>query len=84
MIPYKAETGLVVFSPSPYKKTAQLKAAGGNGMYITNMKVFAGKPEFTFNGISMEPNRTRPFRISAGSTIALSTPEYVYTCYLNR
>ncbi len=84
LIPYKAETGAVTFSPSPHKKTAYLKAAGGNGMYVTNARSFAGKEEFSFNGMSIEENRTKPYRISGGSTISLKTPEYLYTCYLNR
>lgn len=84
LIPYKAETGFVTFSPSPHKKTARLRAAGGNGMYVTNTKNFAGKDEFSFNGMSIEEGRTKPYRISGGSTISLKTPEYLYTCYLNR
>lgn len=84
LIPYKAETGFVTFSPSPHKKTAQLKAAGGHGMYVTNAKSFAGKDEFAFNGMAIEKDRKKPYRISGGSTIALKTSEYLYTCYLNR
>jgi len=84
LIPYKAETGFVTFSPSPHKKSAQLKAAGGNGMYVTNARSFAGKEEFSFNGMTIEEGRTKPYRISGGSTISLRTPEYLYTCYLNR
>lgn len=84
LIPYKAETGFVIFSPSPYKKKALLKAAGGNGMYVTNARSFAGKDEFSFNGMAIEEGRTKPYRISGGSTISLRTPEYLYTCYLNR
>lgn len=84
LIPYKAETGFVVFSPSPYKKTARLRAAGGNGIYVTNMKMFAGKGEISFNGMSIDAGRLKPYRISAGSTISLRTAEYTYTCYLNR
>lgn len=84
LIPYKAETGFVIFSPSPYKKKAQLKAAGGNGMYVMNTRAFAGKEEFSFNGMAIEQGRTKPYRISGGSTISLRTPEYLYTCYLNR
>lgn len=83
-IPYKAETGFVQFSPSPHKKTAQLRAAGGNGIYVTNMKSFAGKEEISFNGMTIENGRVKPYRISSGSTISLRTPEYTYTCYLNR
>lgn len=84
LIPYKAETGFVTFSPSPHKKMAQLKAAGGHGMYVTNAKSFAGKDEFAFNGMAIEKDRKKPYRISGGSTIALKTSEYLYTCYLNR
>lgn len=84
LIPYKAETGFVVFSPSPYKKTAQLRAAGGNGIYVTNMKMFAGKEEISFNGMTIDAGRVKPYRISSGSTISLRTAEYTYTCYLNR
>ncbi len=84
LIPYKAETGFVVFSPSPHKKTAHLKAAGGNGMYITNMKNFAGKEEFSFNGMAIEAGRVKPYRIGASSSISLRTTEFTYTCYLNR
>ena len=84
IIPYKAETGFITFSPSPYKKTAHLRAAGGHGAYITNVKSYAGKDEFMFNGMSIEEGRTKPYRISGGSTISLRTPEYLYTCYLNR
>ena len=84
LIPYKAETGFVVFSPSPHKKTAQVRAAGGNGMYVTNMKMFAGKEEISFNGMSIEAGRVKPYRISSGSTISLRTAEYTYTFYLNR
>ena len=84
IVPYKAETGFVVFSPSPHKKTAQLKAAGGNGIYVTNVKMFAGKEEISFNGMSIEAGRVKPYRISSGSTISLRTTEYTYTCYLKR
>lgn len=84
LVPYKAETGFVVFSPSPYKKTAQLRAAGGNGIYVTNMKMFAGKGEISFNGMTIEEGRVKPYRIGSGSTISLRTAEYTYTCYLNR
>lgn len=84
LVPYKSETGFVVFSPSPYKKTAQLRAAGGNGIYVTNMKMFAGKEEISFNGMSIDAGRVKPYRISSGSTISLRTAEYTYTCYLNR
>lgn len=84
LIPYKAETGAVTFSPSPHKKVARLKAAGGGGMYVTNTKIFAGKEDVTFNGVSIEENRTKPYRIGSTSTISLKTNEYLYTCYLNR
>ena len=85
LIPYKAETGFVTFTPSP-KKTAQLKAAGGNGIYITNVKAFAGKEQFTFNGMSIpDDKKKKQYRLGgSGSTLSLNTPEYLYTCYLNQ
>ncbi len=83
LIPYKAETGLIVFSPAP-KKTARLKAAGKGMMNITNVKNFAGREEFSFNGMSIEKDRVKPYRIGASSTITYRTSEFTYTCYLNR
>lgn len=84
LIPYKAETGVISFSPPPVRKSIRVKAAGGNGMYIMNYRQYAGKTEVTFNGISVEQNRNKPLRMGAGSTITLSTPEFTYTCYLTR
>lgn len=84
LIPYKPETGKIVFSPSPHKKSMSVRAAGGNGMLIMDTKKFAGKSEITFNGMPVEEDRVKPMRISGNSAISLSTPEYTYTCYLNR
>lgn len=84
IIPYKAETGVITFSPAPCKKSARVRAAGGGGMFVTNLKLFAGKDDITFNGMSVEKDRTKPLRIGANSTISLKTPEYNYTCYLTR
>ena len=84
LIPYKAETGSVTFSPSPYRKVAMLKATKSKGINVTNVKAFAGKDNITFNGMSIEENRVKPYRINANSTISLKSPEYNYTCYLNR
>ena len=84
LIPYKPETGRITFSPSGHKKSISVKAAGKGSMYITNTRNYAGKSEVTFNGTSIEEGRTKPLRISGNSTISLSTPEYIYTCYLNR
>ncbi len=84
LIPYKPETGRITFSPSGHKKSISVKAAGKGSMYITNTRNYAGKTEVTFNGTSIEEGRTKPLRISGNSTISLSTPEYIYTCYLNR
>ena len=84
LIPYKPETGKITFSPSPYKKSIAVKAAGSGGMYIMNTKTYAGKPEVTFGGTPIEEGRTKPMRISGTATISLSTQEFTYTCYLNR
>ena len=74
----------MTFSPSPYKKTAKLKATKSKGINIMNVKAFAGKDNITFNGMSIEENRVKPYRINANSAISLKSPEYTYTCYLNR
>ncbi len=84
LIPYKPETGRITFSPSGHKKSVSVKAAGRGSMFITNTRNYAGKTEVTFNGTSIEEGRTKPLRISGNSTISLSTPEYIYTCYLSR
>ncbi len=86
IIPYKAQTGTIQFSASPYKKSAQVRAAGGSGVYVTNMKMFAGKSQFTFNGMAIDEGRLKPYRINANSTINYAPPggEFTYTCYLNQ
>lgn len=81
LIPYMAQTGSLTFSPSPVRKTAKLKAAGGGGMYVTNVKAFAGKSNITFNGMSVEAGRTKKLRIPASSAITVRTDDYIYTCH---
>ena len=83
LLPYKAETGRLTFSPAPVKKTAKLKAAGGGGMLILNTSAYAGKEDTTFNGMSIQENYKGHFRISASTIIAVSTPEFTYTCIPN-
>lgn len=88
LIPYKPETGRITFLPGGTSyagaKSIAVKAVKRGSMNITNTKSFAGKTAVTFNGVSVEEDRTKPLRISGNSTISVSTPEYIYTCYLNR
>lgn len=83
-LPYKAETGRLTFSPSPVKKTAVLKAAGGGSMWITNTESFRGKEDITFNGMSIPENYKGHYRISPSTYIAVSTPDYTYSCIPNK
>jgi cation diffusion facilitator family transporter len=82
-IPYKAEEGRLTFTPSPVKKTAKVRAAGGSSMWLLNTQNFAGKEEITFNGMSIPENYKGNYRISASTIISMTTQEYTYTCIPN-
>lgn len=83
LIPYKAETGRLTFSPAPIKKTAKLRATGGSGMVILNTNAFVGKDNITFNGMSIPENYKGHYRISASTIINVLTPEFTYECIPN-
>lgn len=83
LLPYKAETGRLTFSPAPVKKTAKVKSTGGSGMMILNTSAFAGKDEITFNGMSIPEGYKGNYRITASAFISVSTPEFTYTCTPN-
>lgn len=83
LIPYKAETGRLTFSPAPVKKTARLKAAGSGGIWLLNTSAFQGKDDITFNGMSIPENYKGNYRMSASTIIVVSTPEFTYTCIPN-
>lgn len=83
ILPYKAEVGRLTFSPTPVKKTARLKAAGGGSMVILNTSSFAGKEDTTFNGMSIPDNYKGNYRMSASTIIVVTTPEFTYTCIPN-
>lgn len=83
LIPYMAETGRLTFSPHPKKKTAKLRATGGNGMVILNTNAYAGKDEVTFNGMSIPENYKGNYSISASTIINVLTPEFTYECIPN-
>lgn len=83
LIPYKAETGRLTFSPAPVKKSAKLRATGGSGMVILNTNAFAGKDNITFNGMSIPENYKGNYRISASTIINVLTPEFTYECIPN-
>lgn len=83
LLPYKAETGRLTFSPAPVKKTAKVKSTGGSGMLILNTSAYAGKDEITFNGMSIPEGYKGHYRITASAFISVSTPEFTYTCTPN-
>ena len=82
-LPYTPEVGRLTFSPAPVKKTAKLKANGGNSMLILNTPTFAGKDNITFNGMSIPENYKGNYRISASTIINVLTPEFTYECIPN-
>ncbi len=83
LIPYKAETGSLTFTPPP-RKVLKLKAAGKNRMLVTNTRSFAGKSEITFDGVSVPKDEKKPIHIGSSSILSAKTVEYNYICYLNR
>ena len=83
ILPYKAETGRLTFSPSPVRKTAIVKAGGGGQMWILNTADFRGKDNITYNGMSIPEDYKGNYRISASTYISVLTPEYTYTCVPN-
>ena len=84
MIPYKAETGKLSFSPPP-RKVAQIKAIGGRRMMLTNVKKFAGHTDVTFDGVSVPKEEGRPPRVTfgPGSTLTSVAPDKSFRYYCN-
>lgn len=83
ILPYKSQTGKITFAPSPNKKSIEVRAAGGSRMLITNVKSFAGKNQFTFDGSSIDKEQSKPYPISGSSNITYKTEGFEYSCYLS-
>jgi hypothetical protein len=62
----------------------RVKAAGGNAMWLTNVRAFADKENITFNGASVQEDRRKPLSISAGTMINVSTEDFEYICIPNQ
>ena len=73
----------MTFSPAPVKKSAKLRANGGNSILILNTSAFAGKDNITFNGMSIPENYKGHYRMSASTIINVLTPEFTYECIPN-
>jgi len=86
LIPYKAQEGSIKISPPGLAgiPVMQVKAAGGNMMYLMNTKSYAGKTDITFNGIEIAEGTTKPMHLGAGSMIIIETPVMTYTCIPNQ
>ncbi len=82
LIPYRAERGTIKFIPpgAPSVPVLKVKAAGGNALYITNVRDYAGKAHIAFDGTPIEKEKTKPMRKSAGMMITVKTKELTYTC----
>lgn len=87
LIPYKAETGSLSFSPPP-RKVAKIKAVGGRRMMLTNIKKFAGQTDVTFDGVSVPKSEGKPPRVTFGPSSTLisvaSDKSYRYYCNLGQ
>lgn len=83
LIPYKAETGSITFTPAP-RKVARLKASSRGRMTVTNTRSFAGKNDITFDGVSVQKDETKSIHINKSSILSSKTDEYQYTCYLSQ
>lgn len=86
LIPYKSEEGSIKISPPGLAgiPVMQVKAAGGNMMYLLNTKAYAGKTNITFNGTEIVDGTTKPMHLGAGSMIIIETPVMTYTCIPNQ
>jgi hypothetical protein len=86
LVPYKAETGTIRVVPRGVTgvPSMRVKAAGGNAMWLTNVKAFADKENITFNGASVQGDRRKPLSISAGTMINVSTEDFEYICIPNQ
>lgn len=86
LIPYRAERGTIKIVPpaAPGVPKMQVKATGGSGMLLTNVKAFAGKENIQFNGSSIEAGRTKPLNISASTFISVATKEVTYNSTPNQ
>lgn len=79
ILPYKAEEGSIIFVPDGLVTRAELKAGGG-GMYLMNVKDFAGNKSIKFEGEAVEKDATKPILLSAGAYTNVTMGKTIYVC----
>lgn len=86
LIPYKAEEGSIRFSPPGLAgiPIMRIRAAGGNMMYITNTKAYAGRSDITFNGAEIAEGETKPKLLGSGAMIEIETKDMTCMCVPNQ
>ena len=82
ILPYKAETGMIVFVPYgalDAPAAARVKAGGG-GMYLMNVKDFAGNKNIKFEGEAVDKDTTKPILLSGGAYTNVTIGKTIYAC----
>lgn len=85
-IPYKAEEGTIRFLPGGVAGVSalQVKAIGGQKMEITNTRSYAGKKNFSIDGVTILEGTKKNLEKSAGMIIKFDTKEADYVCSPNK
>lgn len=85
LIPYKAETGTLRYVPRGVTgfPAINLKAAGGNGVLITNTKSLAGRTSLEIDGMTIPEGIKTTIRKSANMNISATTSTMLYECSPN-
>ena len=60
----------------------ELKATSGRRMILLNTRAFVGKDNITISGQKV-PKNSDKLKLTAGSILAVTTPEWKYRCQLN-
>lgn len=86
LLPYVAERGTIRFVPMGVTgvPSAEVKAAGGRMMYITNYKAFCKKNYILFDGQKFKDDADKHLRFSSGVNIKAKTQQFEYTCTLTK
>jgi len=82
LIPYRAETGTLRYVPSGVTgfPSLTLRAAGGNGVFITNTRALAGRSSLEIDGMSIPEDVRSMIRKSANMNITATTKPMMYEC----
>ena len=84
IIPYIPQTATIKYVPPGVTgfPVVKVRAIKRRRMRITNLKVYVGKTNITFNGTAITPDVTK-FESGAGLMITAMTSAWTYTCTTN-